>query len=50
LCKSGNVFEDISVIEGCYFRAVELLQDNEHSVRSAAIRVVKKKTDPLIFF
>jgi integrator complex subunit 4 len=50
LCKSGNVFEDISVIEGCYFRAVELLQDKEHSVRSAAIRVVKKKTDPLIFF
>ncbi|KAJ6778037.1 hypothetical protein OIU74_001930 [Salix koriyanagi] len=40
LCKSCDLFEDISVSEGCYCRAVELLQDNEHSVRSAAIRVV----------
>ncbi|KAB5520183.1 hypothetical protein DKX38_024502 [Salix brachista] len=40
LCKSCDLFEDISVTEGCYCRAVELLQDNEHSVRSAAIRVV----------
>lgn len=48
LCKSGNVFEDISVIEGCYFRAVELLQDNEHSVRSAAIRVVSEWGQMLI--
>ena len=49
LCKSCDLFEDISVAEGCYCRAVELLQDNEHSVRSAAIRVVKKKIYPLIF-
>ncbi|CAK7343728.1 unnamed protein product [Dovyalis caffra] len=48
LCKKGSVFEDISVIEGCYRRAVELLQDNEDCVRSAAIHVVNEWGQMLI--
>uniref|UniRef100_A0A0A0LS72 Integrator complex subunit 4/Protein SIEL C-terminal Ig-like domain-containing protein n=1 Tax=Cucumis sativus TaxID=3659 RepID=A0A0A0LS72_CUCSA len=36
----NNVFEDGSMIEGCYCRAIELLNDMEDCVRSAAIRVV----------
>lgn len=37
----GNtVLEDDTLIEGCYYRAIELLNDMEDCVRSAAIRVV----------
>ncbi|KAJ7950055.1 protein SIEL [Quillaja saponaria] len=39
LSKSG-VFEDRSLVEGCFRRAVELLGDMEDCVRSAAVRVV----------
>ncbi|KAF2306481.1 hypothetical protein GH714_018462 [Hevea brasiliensis] len=41
LCKFG-VFEDRSVIEGCYYRGVELLKDAEDCARCAAVRVVKE--------
>uniref|UniRef100_A0A9I9CKK5 Integrator complex subunit 4/Protein SIEL C-terminal Ig-like domain-containing protein n=1 Tax=Cucumis melo TaxID=3656 RepID=A0A9I9CKK5_CUCME len=41
LSSLGNtVFEDGGMIEGCYCRAIELLNDMEDYVRSAAIRVV----------
>ncbi|GLT73769.1 hypothetical protein SLA2020_456050 [Shorea laevis] len=40
LCESGD-FEDRDVIEGCCCRAVELLQDTEDCVRSAAVRAVR---------
>lgn len=39
LSKNG-VIEDPDMIEGCYFRAVELLNDMEDCVRSAAVRTV----------
>lgn len=39
LNKNG-VIEDPDMIEGCYFRAVELLNDMEDCVRSAAVRTV----------
>ncbi|KAM3266125.1 protein SIEL [Capsicum annuum] len=39
LCKC-IVVEDESLIDGCYFRAVELLFDSEDSVRCSAVRVV----------
>ncbi|KAF2306456.1 hypothetical protein GH714_018262 [Hevea brasiliensis] len=47
LCKFG-VFEDRSVIEGCYYRGVELLKDAEDCVRCAAVRVVKEWGQMLI--
>ncbi|GLT89368.1 hypothetical protein SLE2022_073510 [Rubroshorea leprosula] len=40
LCENGD-FEDRDVIEGCCCRAVELLQDTEDCVRSAAVRAVR---------
>lgn len=39
LCN-GVVVEDRSLIEGCYFRAVELLFDADNSVRFSAVRAV----------
>eukprot|EP00257_Ricinus_communis_P027044 XP_025014458.1 protein SIEL isoform X4 [Ricinus communis] len=41
LCKYG-VFEDKSVIEGCYRRGVELLKDADDCVRSAAVNLVSE--------
>ncbi|XP_051130333.1 protein SIEL [Andrographis paniculata] len=41
LCNSV-VVDDRSLIEGCYFRAAELLFDADTSVRGAAVRVVSK--------
>ena len=42
LAGLGNtVVEDGSMIECCYFRAIELLNDVEDCVRSAAVRVVR---------
>ncbi|GMH23000.1 hypothetical protein Nepgr_024843 [Nepenthes gracilis] len=41
-CKSGVVIEDCGIIEGCYYRAVELLGDSEDCVRAAAVRVVSE--------
>lgn len=39
LCKSV-VVEDQSLLQGCYFRAAELLFDAEDSVRCSAVRAV----------
>lgn len=39
LSKTG-VIEDGDMIRGCYFRAVELLNDMEDCVRSSAIQAV----------
>lgn len=36
-----TILEDGSMIEGCYCRAIELLNDVEDCVRSAAVRVVR---------
>lgn len=36
-----GVFEDSSLVDGCYHRAVQLLGDMEDCVRSSAIRVVR---------
>ncbi|XP_065871772.1 protein SIEL isoform X1 [Euphorbia lathyris] len=41
LCRYG-VFQDRSLIEGCYYRGVELLKDAEDCVRSAAVRLVSE--------
>lgn len=40
LSKLG-VVEDLDMIQGCYFRAIELLLDTEDYVRSAAVRAVR---------
>lgn len=40
LRRSGFVVENLSLVGGCYFRAVELLFDNEGSVRRAAVCAV----------
>lgn len=37
----NTVIEDGSMIEGCYFRAIELLNDAEDCVRSAAVGAVR---------
>ncbi|KAJ4830686.1 hypothetical protein Tsubulata_028402 [Turnera subulata] len=42
LCRNGVVLEDVGAIEGCFCRALELLQDSEDSVRCAAVRVVSE--------
>ncbi|WCJ27975.1 ARM repeat superfamily protein [Euphorbia peplus] len=41
LCQYG-VFQDRSLIEGCYFRGVELLKDGEDCIREAAVRVISE--------
>lgn len=38
--SENGVIEDRDMIEGCYFRAVELLNDMEDCVRLAAVRTV----------
>lgn len=40
MLSNGIVVEDRSLVECCYFRAVELLFDAENSVRRSAVRVV----------
>lgn len=40
MLSNGIVVEDRNLIEGCYFRAVELLFDAENSVRLSAVRAV----------
>jgi len=40
VCESGVEVDDCGIIEGCYFRAVGLLQDREDYVRVAAVRSV----------
>ncbi|XP_021769635.1 LOW QUALITY PROTEIN: protein SIEL-like [Chenopodium quinoa] len=40
VCDSGVVVEDYGIVEGCYFRAVELLLDQHDYVRLAALRAV----------
>lgn len=40
LSKTG-VIEDRGMIQGCYSRAVQLLQDMEDYVRSVAVRMVR---------
>lgn len=42
LRKAIDVEDRGGVIEGCYFRAVELLEDSEDCVRSAAVGVVSE--------
>lgn len=42
LCRAGVVFDDLGAIEGCFFRAVELLQDMEDCVRHAAVPAVSE--------
>lgn len=38
VCESMVEVDDCGIIEGCYFRSVELLQDREDYVRIAAVR------------
>lgn len=40
VCCSGIAVEDYDIVEGCYFRGVELLTDQHDYVRLAAVRVV----------
>lgn len=40
VCESVVEVDDCGIIEGCYFRSVELLQDREDYVRIAAVRSV----------
>ncbi|CAO2820174.1 unnamed protein product [Amaranthus hypochondriacus] len=40
MCDSGIVVEDSAIVEGCYFRAVELLGDQHDCVRFSAVRAV----------
>lgn len=40
ICNDSVVVEDRSLVECCYFRAVELLFDAEDSVRRSAVRTV----------
>uniref|UniRef100_A0A803NEC0 Integrator complex subunit 4/Protein SIEL C-terminal Ig-like domain-containing protein n=1 Tax=Chenopodium quinoa TaxID=63459 RepID=A0A803NEC0_CHEQI len=40
VCDSGVVVEDYGIVEGCYFRAVELLLDQHDYVRLAALRAI----------
>ncbi|KAL0338124.1 UNVERIFIED_CONTAM: protein SIEL [Sesamum angustifolium] len=42
MLSNGIVVEDPSLVEGCYFRAVELLFDAEKSVRLLAVRAVSE--------
>lgn len=49
LCKY-DAFEDRGVIEGCYCRAVELLQDAEDCVRAAAVCVVRSGSLNYLYF
>ncbi|KAL2901109.1 Protein SIEL [Bienertia sinuspersici] len=42
VCDSGVVVEDSKIIEGCFFRSVELLNDHEDYVRLSAIRAVSQ--------
>ncbi|KAI3472839.1 hypothetical protein Pfo_029968 [Paulownia fortunei] len=42
MLSNGIVVEDQSLVEGCYFRAVELLFDAENSVRCSAVRAVSE--------
>ncbi|KAK6164797.1 hypothetical protein DH2020_001661 [Rehmannia glutinosa] len=42
MLSNGIVVEDRSLVEGCYFRAVELLFDAENSVRRSAVRAVSE--------
>ncbi|KAL0310029.1 UNVERIFIED_CONTAM: protein SIEL [Sesamum radiatum] len=42
MLSNGIVVEDPSHVEGCYFRAVELLFDAEKSVRLLAVRAVSE--------
>lgn len=39
--SKSSVFEDRALVEGCYYRAVELLDDVEACVRCAAVRTVR---------
>ncbi|XP_024016440.1 protein SIEL isoform X2 [Eutrema salsugineum] len=39
ICNAGD-FDHASAVQGCYTRAVELLGDDEDSVRSSAVRAV----------
>ena len=40
ICDSGIFVEDSAFVEGCYFRAVELLGDQHDYVRFSAVRAV----------
>ncbi|KAL6520880.1 hypothetical protein OROGR_017449 [Orobanche gracilis] len=42
MLTDGVLVEDRSLVDGCYFRAVELLFDAENSVRHSAISAVSK--------
>ncbi|KAL6574549.1 hypothetical protein OROMI_011834 [Orobanche minor] len=42
MLTDGILVEDRSLVDGCYFRAVELLFDAENSVRHSAISAVSK--------
>lgn len=39
VCEAGG-FDHARAVQGCYARAVELLDDDEDSVRSSAVRAV----------
>ncbi|XP_057523807.1 protein SIEL isoform X2 [Amaranthus tricolor] len=41
ICDSGIFVEDSAFVEGCYFRAVELLGDQHDYVRFSAVRAVR---------
>ncbi|KAI3474248.1 hypothetical protein Pfo_029036 [Paulownia fortunei] len=46
MLSNGIVVEDQSLVEGCYFRAVELLFDAENSVRCSAVRALLVALNP----